>query len=560
MQRRWPLPATVRHDCGACRHQHQRELDQPGAHETSDFLFDIFADVCDNVSELCALRNRRPETLAPDDAYNAWYGPVERALRPAAAVARPGDVPMNTATGGGQQHGETNLGYSGSGHGEKPRPKRPREDTPGRDGSGGRKDGRGGDGGRGGGGGPARRKSRGGGPGDPEQQLACPFWKYDLAQYWSCLQRTIRHPSDVREHLKRYHRLDAHSNCPRCGEHFDGDASEHERFVHVRQEPQCDEIDFPVTGVTRKQRAEIADAAKAGIHRTEPELCWFFIWRVIFPHITPPLSPFVDPEGLIESMRHRVRNGIPDLNDVTDLVMETSTRAQSFPRNDVLHIIQVAFRALASVVDPAPAEQDPEPEREPQPEPEFEPPPVEADVQSLSPAGWQLHGSPPPGPGSSLWITDTSERTEDIARDTFIDASTPLGPAPPLRRGRESRRGAGIPRTAPGVPLPFEPTTFGTATLAPGPGPPAGGSNHHWNTEFYFQHTTNNDQTQYRTDEGSNYWGGDAGATTGSGFDFFNVNAGGSTMSLEARPEVDLLDDEYLDPRPEGGFSDDPAY
>ncbi|KAK4220514.1 hypothetical protein QBC38DRAFT_494131 [Podospora fimiseda] len=81
--------------------------------------------------------------------------------------------------------------------------------------------------------------------------LACPFNKYDKVRYRRCRNKTLRHISDVTQHIQRCHMMPQHM-----------DVSQ-ETFRQFTGETY---------GTTRKERK------------------WFYIWEKLFPGATRPNS------------------------------------------------------------------------------------------------------------------------------------------------------------------------------------------------------------------------------------------------------------------------------
>ncbi|OTA92612.1 hypothetical protein M434DRAFT_387044 [Hypoxylon sp. CO27-5] len=134
---------------------------------------------------------------------------------------------------------------------------------------------------------------------------ACPFYLHNRQENWRCLGFRLKRIGDVRQHIRRKHVVPIH--CPICGAEF---ANENLRIEHINAS-YCQQHLFNLPGATVDQIVAMKRAADDGNASTDVER-WFEIWRILFPGIPEPESPYV-PSGLsagtclISLYRHSTR-------------------------------------------------------------------------------------------------------------------------------------------------------------------------------------------------------------------------------------------------------------
>jgi hypothetical protein len=120
--------------------------------------------------------------------------------------------------------------------------------------------------------------------GEDERFYACHLWKLNPIRFADCLYRqTIR--SDFLSHLKK-HKQALH--CPTCKLEF---KKPEERDAHIVRQC-CDVVVRVVEGVSEQSFQDISELP-SGVHG---EARWRAVWRILFPSITVPDSPYVGSE------------------------------------------------------------------------------------------------------------------------------------------------------------------------------------------------------------------------------------------------------------------------
>ena len=127
------------------------------------------------------------------------------------------------------------------------------------------------------------------------EAFACPYWKKDAQAYSRCFKFTFEDVRRVKEHLNRCHVRQI--RCPRCQEKFETRISrdDHIRDVDCARRPKImDE------GIDQDQKDKLSKKGKA--NQTQFQR-WYVVWRIVFPGIVEPVSPYNDDEGLSEFLR-----------------------------------------------------------------------------------------------------------------------------------------------------------------------------------------------------------------------------------------------------------------
>ncbi|KAK1479013.1 hypothetical protein CTAM01_14877 [Colletotrichum tamarilloi] len=126
-------------------------------------------------------------------------------------------------------------------------------------------------------------------------QFACPFWKLDPSKHRSCYSATLSETRYVKQHILRRHVQPPH--CTYCWAIFD---SIDLLTVHKSQTP-CMPDGSPrpeLEGIdSAQERVLLSWRAKRGSSKEEQ---WFELWKMIFPYLPTPSSPFMDEEAIAQ--------------------------------------------------------------------------------------------------------------------------------------------------------------------------------------------------------------------------------------------------------------------
>ncbi|KAK1457504.1 hypothetical protein CMEL01_15984, partial [Colletotrichum melonis] len=129
-----------------------------------------------------------------------------------------------------------------------------------------------------------------------QHQFACPFWKLDPNKQRLCYSATLSEIRYVKQHILRRHVQPIH--CVICMEIFD---SNEDYTVHLRQ-MSCthDHSSKPEPeGINPAQKKVLLSwRAKRGSSKEEQ---WFELWKILFPTLPSPCSPFMDEEVMTQS-------------------------------------------------------------------------------------------------------------------------------------------------------------------------------------------------------------------------------------------------------------------
>ena len=133
--------------------------------------------------------------------------------------------------------------------------------------------------------------------------FSCPFFKKAQRRYAECGGLRLRRIRDVKQHLRRSHRLLIH--CPICGDAFDT-VQQRDSHLRARSCEICDDLD--IEGMTQDQESQLHGHSD----RTLPEDDqWFVVWDVLFPHCERPPSPYLHPE--IDGIRQYFKTEGPSI-------------------------------------------------------------------------------------------------------------------------------------------------------------------------------------------------------------------------------------------------------
>jgi hypothetical protein len=127
------------------------------------------------------------------------------------------------------------------------------------------------------------------------EAFACPYWKKDAQTYSSCYKFKFEHVRQVKQHLARRHVKKI--RCPRCQGKFETGIScdDHIRDSDcVRQPRIMDE------GIDQDQMVKLGKKGQASQSQFQR---WYVLWRIVFPGIVEPVSPYNDDDGLSEFLQ-----------------------------------------------------------------------------------------------------------------------------------------------------------------------------------------------------------------------------------------------------------------
>ncbi|KAG6368794.1 hypothetical protein INS49_003008 [Diaporthe citri] len=136
---------------------------------------------------------------------------------------------------------------------------------------------------------------------DSVKLFLCPFYVRNRHPLHECSKRRFRRTSDVRQHILRVH-IQA-PPCPSCGETFDNDPSLERLHRHIAART-CQIQSFSITGITAEQFQTITEIAnQRHRHRSNAVERWMMMWRVIYPGVDDPESPYASGEtDLVQGM------------------------------------------------------------------------------------------------------------------------------------------------------------------------------------------------------------------------------------------------------------------
>ncbi|KAH8648666.1 hypothetical protein BX600DRAFT_555110 [Xylariales sp. PMI_506] len=124
--------------------------------------------------------------------------------------------------------------------------------------------------------------------------FACPFAKKDPIRHRDCYRYFLTRIRDVKQHLKRCHRMPIH--CPRCAEIF---TDEDDRDDHLRVADCTVSAVVKIEGISEKQQKQLSQRVSS---RMSEEDQWFTVFDILFPGHPHPRSPYLDRE-LSEQMQ-----------------------------------------------------------------------------------------------------------------------------------------------------------------------------------------------------------------------------------------------------------------
>jgi len=122
--------------------------------------------------------------------------------------------------------------------------------------------------------------------GSDQKMLACPYWKKDRRTFFQCAKLQLKEVKNVKQHLNRKHTRKI--RCPKCQDEFEteADCNHHVRFVSCQVQDEVED-----SGISRDQVEELS---KKGPARQTQWDRWYVVWRVVFPQLAPPSSPYLE--------------------------------------------------------------------------------------------------------------------------------------------------------------------------------------------------------------------------------------------------------------------------
>ena len=125
--------------------------------------------------------------------------------------------------------------------------------------------------------------------------FACPFVKKDPMRHRDCYRYFLTRIRDVKQHIKRCHRMPIH--CARCTEIF---SDEEDRDEHLRSADCSVRPLVQLDGVSEKQQKLLSQRISSTMSEDEQ---WFAIFDILFPGHNPrPKTPYLNQE-LSEQMQ-----------------------------------------------------------------------------------------------------------------------------------------------------------------------------------------------------------------------------------------------------------------
>ncbi|KAK0752975.1 hypothetical protein B0T18DRAFT_395736 [Schizothecium vesticola] len=127
------------------------------------------------------------------------------------------------------------------------------------------------------------------------EAFACPYWKKDAQTYSRCCKFKFEDVRRVKQHLDRRHVKTI--RCPRCQGKFETRIScdDHIRDADCARQPKImDE------GIDQDQKDRLSKKGQATQSQFQR---WYVVWRIVFPGIVEPVSPYNDDDGLSEFLR-----------------------------------------------------------------------------------------------------------------------------------------------------------------------------------------------------------------------------------------------------------------
>ncbi|KAF0325038.1 hypothetical protein GQ607_007659 [Colletotrichum asianum] len=132
--------------------------------------------------------------------------------------------------------------------------------------------------------------------------FACPYFKKDPVKHLSCFMRfKLRRVKDVKQHLNRKHSQPEH-HCPSCWIVFENQTKCDEHIMGRSCVPQPRPERY-IDAMSADQKRAIGRRIETGLHEKER---WYNAWRVLFPDVPSPSSPFLkatELEELISTVR-----------------------------------------------------------------------------------------------------------------------------------------------------------------------------------------------------------------------------------------------------------------
>ncbi|KAL0932110.1 uncharacterized protein CTRU02_213062 [Colletotrichum truncatum] len=175
---------------------------------------------------------------------------------------------------------------------------------------------------------------------ESNQRFACPFFLQDRAKHLNCLHFQLKRVKDVKQHIFRKHRF----HCSNCYEIFpDGQELDDHRKVITCQANTWPRDEAIGSSISNQQKDQLGVRASSSL--TEKDQ-WFSVWKIIFPHLEQPPSPYLKSEveeGILMVRDLLARHGslalsLSSLNHTVSFE-EMSSNTMPEPRNMAANLI-----------------------------------------------------------------------------------------------------------------------------------------------------------------------------------------------------------------------------
>ena len=135
-----------------------------------------------------------------------------------------------------------------------------------------------------------------------ENLFACPYWKKDRQAYRGCFKFKFEEAKRIKQHLYRNHRKKI--RCSRCQEEFRNRTAcdDHVRNIDCTRQPEKSD-----EGIGEEHVTELNKRGPTSWNQVQR---WYAIWRILFPRVDEPTSPYNDQsEDLNQFREFCQRNG-----------------------------------------------------------------------------------------------------------------------------------------------------------------------------------------------------------------------------------------------------------
>ncbi|KAK3356347.1 hypothetical protein B0T25DRAFT_413315, partial [Lasiosphaeria hispida] len=123
--------------------------------------------------------------------------------------------------------------------------------------------------------------------GKQTRYFACPLSKHDSTQHVTCSKLRLTRVGDVKQHLRRCHRLPIY--CPTCGITFTNERTRDAHINHRTCRGPPGGAPIKPEGITEEQGEALARRVNRSHSEAEQ---WNSIWDILFPGSPRPSSPY----------------------------------------------------------------------------------------------------------------------------------------------------------------------------------------------------------------------------------------------------------------------------